>query len=403
MIRTCMMVGVLALASTTAVAAGEAQLATHNAAVDWLLQAQHKNGGFGQIPGEEEGELGITALVLRGLAGLPDTVVEIDPDAEATPEHKRALARVGKVSVAVTKAVEFLLKHQQPDGSFSKGKSGLGTYRTAIAVSALVAVDREKYADAIQKATTWLKADQFDEGEGVKDDNPHYGGYGYDHEGTKPDADLSNTQIALTALKDAGISPDDPVFKRAMTFLERCQNSSETNPGIAKLKPKDDGGFIYDPGLSDNKSAATQNDDGTTSYESYASMTYSGLMSLLYAGLDESDARVQAAQRWIAANYTLEENRGLGVRAKEPDAAQQGLYYYYHSFAKCLSALGKKMVKTEAGDRAWAVDLFEALGARQNDDGSFKNANSRWWEQDPVLCTAYALNAMNFAAPFLAE
>ena len=43
-------------------------------------------------------------------------------------------------------------------------------------------------------------------------------------------------------------------------------------------------GFIYDPGLSRNKSAETTNPDGTKSFESYASMTYGGLMSLVHAG-----------------------------------------------------------------------------------------------------------------------
>lgn len=386
MIRNRLILAACALALALPAAAGETPAETHSKAVEFLIGTQHDNGGFGQIPGEEPGEIGITALALRGLAKLPD-------------EHRNLKV----VMAAQIAAVEFLLEHQQEDGSFSKGKSGLGTYRTALAVSALVALDKEKYAAQIEKATAWLKGDQFDEDEKVPTDNPHYGGFGYDKGGEKPDADMSNTQIALTALKDAGISPDDPVFKKALTFLERCQNSSETNPGVGKLKAKDDGGFIYDPGLSDNKSSATQNEDGTTSFESYASMTYAGLMSLLYAGVGDDDPRVQAAMRWIAKNYTLEENKGLGVRAKDPNAAQQGLFYYYQAFAKCLAAVGKPTIKTEAGEQRWANDLFAALGARQNDDGSFKNENSRWWEQDPVLCTAYAINAMNYAAPYLGE
>ena len=386
MIRYSLILAACALAFASTAGAGETPEDTHWTAVEYLIGTQHDNGGFGQIPEEEPGEIGITAMALRGLAQLPEDL------------HNKKIVMAAQVA-----AIEFLLKHQQPDGSFSKGKSGLGTYRTALTISALVACDREKYAAQIKRATDWLRGNQFEDDDNVPTDNPHYGGFGYDHAGEKPDADMSNTQIALTALKDAGIPADDPVFKRALTFLERCQNSSETNPGVGKLKPKDDGGFIYDPGLSDNKSSPMQHEDGTTSYESYASMTYAGLMSLLYAGLDEDDPRVQAAKRWIAANYTLEENKGLGVRAKDPNAAQQGMFYYFQVFAKCLAALGKPTIKTEAGEQRWAQDLFNTLAARQNDDGSFKNPNSRWWEQDPVLCTTYAVNAMNYAAPYLGE
>jgi squalene-hopene/tetraprenyl-beta-curcumene cyclase len=126
-------------------------------------------------------------------------------------------------------------------------------------------------------------------------------------------------------------------------------------------------------------------------------------MSLLYAGLTADDPRVKAAKGWIARNYTLEENYGLGIRAEDPKASQQGLYYYYNVFAKCLAALDSPTIETDAGARHWAKDLFEALAARQKPEGFFVNENSRWWEQDPVLVTAYALNAMNCAFPFLPD
>ena len=59
-------------------------------------------------------------------------------------------------------------------------------------------------------------------------------------------------------------------------------------------------------------------------------MTYAGLKSMIYAGVSPDDPRVKAAHEWIRKNYTLEQNPGMG------DA---GLYYYYHTFAKALSAL----------------------------------------------------------------
>lgn len=60
-------------------------------------------------------------------------------------------------------------------------------------------------------------------------------------------------------------------------------------------------------------------------------MTYSGLKSLVYAGLTKDDPRLKAAVTWIRENYDVNSNPGMG------DA---GLYYYYHTFAKALDALG---------------------------------------------------------------
>ena len=58
-------------------------------------------------------------------------------------------------------------------------------------------------------------------------------------------------------------------------------------------------------------------------------MTYAGLKSMIYAGLTADDPRVKAAYDYITKHYTLDENPGLG---------QQGLYYYYQTFAKALAA-----------------------------------------------------------------
>ncbi len=383
--RTCRWIGLLGLLlllPLSTARADEKDQAMYRKALEWFLATQHPNGAFGQIPGQPPGEVGMTGLAIKALAEAPAPF--------------RAQARP-----AAEKAAAWLLTHQQKSGAFEQGRSGLSTYRTALAITALTALDRAKYREQVAKASQWLKADQFTEDDGLAQDNPHYGGYGYDEKAGKPGADLSNTLMALSALRDAGISEDDPVFKRAVAFLERCQNNSETNPGVGGLKPKDDGGFIYDPGLDRNKSAMIEHPDGTRSFESYASMTYGGLMSLLHAGVGRDDPRVEAALRWIGEHYTLEENYGLGIRQQDPKAAQQGLYYYYYVFAKCLATLGEPAIKTAKGERNWARDLCDTLQARQQADGSFRNTHDRWWEQDPVLVTTYVLNALNYALPQL--
>ena len=69
-------------------------------------------------------------------------------------------------------------------------------------------------------------------------------------------------------------------------------------------------------------------------------MTYAGLKSMIYAGLDRDDPRVKAALTYITQHYTLDENPGLG---------QQGLYYYYHTFAKTMAVLGEPTLIDAAG------------------------------------------------------
>jgi squalene-hopene/tetraprenyl-beta-curcumene cyclase len=345
----------------------------------FLAEEQAPNGSWGPKKGVPE--IGITALV-----------------AKAVHECDAPKDMAGKQKEMVEKAVDFILKSQQKDGSFSPDMS-LGTYRTAIAVLCLCSVDRAKYADQIKQGTKWLESAQFSEDTKVSKDSPHYGGWGYDKKGEKPDADLSNAQWAIAALKEAGVSKDDPVMKRAVEFVARCQNDTETNKGNAevKLKPTNDHGFFYGPTRATQKQTEIDNEDGTRSYESYASMTYAGLTSLVYATDDKKDPRIKAALKWIEAHYTLDENYGLGVRAKDPKAAQVGLYYYYLTFAKALSALGENEIDTKSGKKAWAKDLLAALAARQKADGSFVNEADRYMEGIPVLCTAYALSATNLA------
>jgi squalene-hopene/tetraprenyl-beta-curcumene cyclase len=43
-------------------------------------------------------------------------------------------------------------------------------------------------------------------------------------------------------------------------------------------------------------------------------MTYSGLKSIVYAGLKPDDVRLKAAMNSIARNYTQAENPGSGQR-----------------------------------------------------------------------------------------
>ena len=171
-------------------------------------------------------------------------------------------------------------------------------------------------------------------------------------------------------------------------FVSRCQNlKSEFNdqPWADKVN---DGGFIYTASLGGSSVAGRTENGGL---RSYASMTYAGLKSMIYAGLTPEDPRVKAAIAYIAKHYSLDENPGLG---------QAGLYYYYQTFAKALSLLGRpSLTNGEGRDHDWRADLTAALARRQQGDGSWVNPSDRFMEGDANLVTSYGLLALAYARP----
>ena len=125
---------------------------------------------------------------------------------------------------------------------------------------------------------------------------------------------------------------------------------------------------------------------------SYGGMTSAGLLSLLFAGVDKNDPRVQAAHEWIKSNYSVDNNPG----AKD----NQGLFYYYNVFAKAMAAYGEPEITDSQGvAHNWRNDLGAKLIGMQDADGSWVNSqSSRWWEGDKNLCTAWSLIALNHIA-----
>jgi squalene-hopene/tetraprenyl-beta-curcumene cyclase len=74
-----------------------------------------------------------------------------------------------------------------------------------------------------------------------------------------------------------------------------------------------------------------------------------------------------------------------------------GLYYYYHTFAKALDAMGQETFTDADGNtHAWRAELAAEFVQRQNADGSWTNADARWMEGDPNLVTGYALMTLAY-------
>ncbi|MCA9288729.1 MAG: hypothetical protein KDA05_09110 [Phycisphaerales bacterium] len=379
-----------------------------------LVANQHPSGGW-SIPDDPNAPVlpAITALAVNALALHP-----ADDDHEANAARADALAR----------GTRYLLDHAQPDGGIYFDM--LPSYNSAICVSALVhardlpgdlpgAPDAE-IDDAIDSALAFMRTLQWGQdarlpnpdgspsaGDTVRvvaPDHPFYGGVGYGRHG-RPDN--SNLNFVTQAFHDAGVDRDDPVFQRALVFLQRTQMHEAVNDA-PYAEGSTQGGFIYataesgdEPGVGQSQAGTIEEtlDDGTrvSRLRAYGSMTYAAFKTMIYAGLSPDDERVRLALGWIERNYTLDENPGIGT---------EGQYYYYLMFARALEAAGFETIEaepsvTESGATTthdWANDLIDALADLQNPDGSFRSVDQRWLENNPVLITAYATIALEHAA-----
>ena len=334
--------------------------------IDFLEQSQAENGSW-----SDEKLPALTAMALSALAKDPD----FDPDAELSP--------------AMAKGLEFLRSQQKDDGGIY-GK-GLANYSTSTAVMALVDCGQEEDVPLILEARRFLINQQSDFDTRGTTDNKYDGGIGYG--GTYAHSDLSNTHLALQALKASeqiakSQETQQPQlnWEAALTFVSRCQNLPGSNDlDYASDDAENKGGFIYYPGGT--KAGEKDLGDGRVALRSYGSMSYAGMLSLVYADLKADDPRLIAVKQWLADNYTVEENPGMEA---------QGLYYYFNTMAKALTAADMKTLTISDGKSAdWRADLGAKLVGAQREDGSWLNdGSSRWFENDPVLVSSYSLMAL---------
>ncbi len=286
----------------------------------------------------------------------------------------------------MAKSLKYLEGFVQPDGAISLKDSDYRNYETSLGLMCFAEANRDgRYDKLIKNAEKFLKDNQWGGTQELEKSNPAYGGAGY---GKHKRPDLSNTHFLIDALKAAGAGPDDEAMKKALVFVSRCQNLESEHNTLPVAAKNPDGGFYYTAAAGGESQAGKTPDGGL---RSYASMTYAGLKSMIYAGVKSDDPRVQAAMKWIRQHYDLASNPGMGT---------SGLYYYYHVFAKALDAAGvKEIVDAEGKPHDWRRDLVAELVKRQRPDGSWLNEDSRWLEGEPSLVTAYSLLALSYCKP----
>lgn len=328
-------------------------------AADWLVANQREDGSWSNTNFPA-----LTALPLWALVECQD------------PTRK----------AAVDKAVKFILSCRQPDGGIYRAVAGrkgggLSNYNTAISMTALYATRDKALIPTVLAAREFVASAQH------MGDDVYKGGFGYDARTGRAYTDLLNTyfsvqSLALTAgAEDSRVSGKkaDIDWGATIGFIERMQNATNASPDDA-------GGFVYNP--TDPKAGATTNARGVVVFRSYGSITYAGMLALIYAQVSRDDHRVRSAFDWASRHWSLDENPGMGPR---------GLFFFYNVMSRCLAATGQELVPASGGRFVnWREEVAQKVISLQKIDpktgqGYWVNADNNYWENDPTLVTAYAL------------
>lgn len=212
-----------------------------------------------------------------------------------------------------------------------------GTYQASIRALALARLDPKRHAAALRACADFLAQGQLENGQWS---------YGTTLGATLPKVgDNSNSAYALLGLyacRAAGVDVSRALFQRADRWWRRSQNA--------------DGGWGY---RSDRE------------VESYASMTESGLSSLILCaralGRPPTDEAVEKARAWVTTHFSVEEN------AKS--AYQQGRVLY-HLYA--LERAGTLLSVERFGEHEWFREGAARLLSTQAEDGSWDDGSETY-------------------------
>jgi squalene-hopene/tetraprenyl-beta-curcumene cyclase len=364
-------------------------------ATDFLARQQDKDGAWrSDFYGPLKDGPSLTPLVLSSLS-------RAEPYLEQTPLYESVKK----------KGLDYLAAMARPDGTIDEGPRGLSqpVYTAALTVWVLSA-EGSKYHPAHEAWLKYLRERQLTEALGWVPADKEYGGWGYcavlprkpaPGEARPPllESNLSATAFALGALKVANLPANDPALKAALVFVRRCQNyagdADRRDPAF------DDGGFffIYDDPVRNKAGAAGKDRFGRERFASYGSATADGL--ICFDLLDCQDApRTAAAQRWLETHFDASAHPGNYAANRE--ASRNGVYYYYcRSVARALAVLGVKEIDAPVGKIPWANVLAEELIKRQREDGSWVNEVMSQRENDPLIATSEAVEALCWCSSML--
>ncbi|MBW2383805.1 MAG: terpene cyclase/mutase family protein [Deltaproteobacteria bacterium] len=330
----------------------KAALATSHA---WLWSAQSVDGRF---PSRTYG------LLATGQSLTPfalDSLLQSEPKLFA-PEKD-----------SVARGIGALLRMRDATGAL--GLSGPSAdypcYATGLMLSCLGASKPRDSHGLAAPSIAWLRGQQFLAAKGWTE-HPAQGGWGMGARTprTPPNAghvDLSMTRRVVEGLRAVGVPAHDPALLEARAFVLRCQTS--------------DGSFLYSP-VEQALNKGLRDPGGEP--RGYGSATADGLLCLDALELTEGDAFVRGLA-WLFEHHRTARNPGLEGGPMEPFAeAMRG--YYRAGAARCFQRWG--------GPAAWRPALADAIVQEQEADGHFRNPNGLQKEDDPIIATGFAVQAL---------
>lgn len=347
-----------------------------NRGAAWLVAQQHPDGAWRSTSYTQlNAGPGATALAVATLA-------------ELALSEPRTSAPGTAPQAALKSALAHLLKHLAPTGHVRSANNlnEYPTYATAltlIALNRLPAAEREPHAAAIRQMQAYLVAAQVTQVLPNKlasaDDVGGWGLVGGDPADPSSfrTSNVSTTRFALEALHPVAAEHPE-TFARAKAFLARRQQP--------------DGGFAFLSDPLDQLNKAGANDPQTPEApfvaRSYGTATADGLLALRACGLAENDPHIAAAIAWLNAHPDVDAVPGF-PSDEVSTAMADGLYYYYAaSLAHAMAAFPKADFARQSP--ALAAELL----ARQRTDGSWANPVPTMREDDPLVATTLALNAL---------
>jgi squalene-hopene/tetraprenyl-beta-curcumene cyclase len=198
---------------------GSTVMAASERAVTWLTGMQSKDGGWGAFDADNTRKL-VNRLPFCDFGEVIDP-----PSADVTAHTIEALAGAGLAgSKAVRRGVAWLLRNQEPDGSWFGRWGANYVYGTGAVVPALIAAGVLPGKPAIRRAVDWLIGHQNDDGGWGEDlrsyTDPQWAGRG--------ESTASQTAWALLALLAAGGEPALASAERGVAWLAGAQRADGT-------------------------------------------------------------------------------------------------------------------------------------------------------------------------------
>lgn len=322
----------------------------------WLLAQQDTDGAFpSQTYGLMKGGESLTPLVLLALLDtVPHSPVDLAP--------------------SIRRGLDFLEGIAGPDGSIglSRPVADYPVYASAMAVRAAARFRSPAQLGAFATTLSWLKARQLTTAGGWAD---HSAAGGWPMGARTPPVppraghvDLSMTRRALQAFAAADQPLAPAAAQDALDFLSRAQLA--------------DGGFVYSPVTPQLNKAGEA--------ASYGSPTCDGLLALAALGRGPGDEQVDRALAFLRSIHRVDRNPGIdGGPFAAFSTAMKG--YYRAASAAVFSRYG--WAEGQAGE------LVAAVLADQAEDGAWRSTELLQKEDDPLVSTAFALQALAASMP----